>query len=216
MLQSKQPTIAKQPNKAEVRQPAQMQQAPELLWMWGRPQAVMRRALNDPRSLNAAKIAYLQRSVGNQALGQVKINSHSFPGRKDVRGESLQLTSGLTTSLELLQPTKLKKEDTEEQDVASLTERSQTESNTLLKGQIQRNSGDQPWYEAAGDWALGAIGGEFIDEQSFSQIGVDFVLSIIPYVDQVADARDLVAHIYRLGFNNTYANPGWTGVGGER
>ena len=36
------------------------------------------------------------------------------------------------------------------------------------------------WYEEAGEWALGAIGGEWMDEQSFGQIGVDFVLECRP------------------------------------
>jgi hypothetical protein len=58
--------------------------------------------------------------------------------------------------------------------------------------------------EDAGEWILGAIGGEFTDEPTYGQIGVDFVLSIIPGVDQVADARDLVAHIYRLGFRGEH------------
>lgn len=59
---------------------------------------------------------------------------------------------------------------------------------------------EQPWHE----WALSAIGGEFIDEPTFGQIGVDFVLSVIPIVDQVADARDLVAHVYRLGIRGEH------------
>jgi hypothetical protein len=70
MPQVKQSANAKQPNKAETRQRGQVQQAPELLSMWRRNPAVMRRALNDPRSRNASKIAYLQRTVGNQMLGQ--------------------------------------------------------------------------------------------------------------------------------------------------
>ena len=78
-------------------------------------------------------------------------------------------------------------------------------SQGVAPGFIQADNGeDQPWYERAGSWALGAIGGEFIDEPTFSQIGVDFVLSIIPVVDQVADARDLVAQVYHLGFRGEY------------
>jgi hypothetical protein len=63
---------------------------------------------------------------------------------------------------------------------------------------------EQPWYEEAGEWVLGAIGGEFIDEPTFGQIGADFVLSVIPVVDQVADARDLAAHVYRLGIRGEH------------
>ncbi|MDP9351967.1 MAG: DUF4157 domain-containing protein [Chloroflexota bacterium] len=71
----------------------------------------------------------------------------------------------------------------------------------LLQAQ---GEGGQTWYEAAGEWTLVAIGGEFMDEPTFGQIGSDFVLSVIPGVDQVADARDLSAHVYRLGFRGEY------------
>lgn len=71
----------------------------------------------------------------------------------------------------------------------------------LLQAQ---GEGGQTWYEAAGEWTPGALGGEFIDEPTFGQIGADFVLSVIPGVDQVADARDLSAHIYRMGFRGEY------------
>jgi hypothetical protein len=56
----------------------------------------------------------------------------------------------------------------------------------------------------AGAWLLGALGGEWVDEQTFSQIAVDFVLSVIPVVDQAADGRDLAAHVYRLGFKGEH------------
>jgi hypothetical protein len=48
------------------------------------------------------------------------------------------------------------------------------------------------------------MGGEFIDEPTFGQIGADFVLSVIPFVDQVADSRDLSAHVYRMGFRGEH------------
>jgi len=60
--------------------------------------------------------------------------------------------------------------------------------------------------DGVGEWIVGAIGGEFIDDPTYGQIGVDFILSVIPYVDQVADARDLIAHIWRLGFRGEYTN----------
>lgn len=60
--------------------------------------------------------------------------------------------------------------------------------------------------EDAGSWILGAIGGEFVDDPTYGQIAVDFVLSIIPYVDQAADVRDIIAHIYRLGFRSEYTS----------
>jgi hypothetical protein len=75
----------------------------------------------------------------------------------------------------------------------------------MLYGFIQAQDAEESsWYEDLGGWLLGAIGGEFIDDPTYGQIAVDFVLSIIPYVDQVADARDLVAHIYRMGFLEQY------------
>jgi hypothetical protein len=85
--------------------------------------------------------------------------------------------------------------------------RSQTGAATvslgIAPGTVQAEE-EESWYSAAGSWILGAIGGEFVDDPGFSQIAVDFVLSMIPYVDQVADARDLVAHIWRLGFRDEY------------
>jgi Domain of unknown function (DUF4157) len=75
----------------------------------------------------------------------------------------------------------------------------------MPSGLIQaEEEGGRPWYERTGAWLLGAVGGEFIDEQDFGQIGVDFVLSVIPIVDQVADARDLTAHLYRLGYKGEH------------
>lgn len=41
MPQAKQPIVAKQLNKAETRQNAQMQQAPEMLSMWGQNQILL-------------------------------------------------------------------------------------------------------------------------------------------------------------------------------
>lgn len=202
MSQSKQATIAKQPNKVEAKRPAQFPKTPELLAVWGQPPTVMRRLLADSRSLNAAKIAYLQRTIGNQALGQLKINSHPLPVHKNVEDESLYLTHGLAVPPTTLRPAKQQEIEPKDRNATGLQDRSQGELHFPLSGQIQRD--DQPWYEEAGEWALGAVGGEFIDEQSFSQIGVDFVLSVIPYVDQAADARDLTAHIYRLGFKGEY------------
>jgi len=75
----------------------------------------------------------------------------------------------------------------------------------IRPGTLQAQSEEeQPWYEETGEWVLGAIGGEFIDEPTFGQIGADFVLSVIPVVDQVADARDLAAHVYRLGIRGEH------------
>lgn len=75
----------------------------------------------------------------------------------------------------------------------------------VRRGSLQAQDADeQPWYRDAGEWALGAIGGEFIDEPTFGQIGADFVLSVIPVVDQAADARDLAAHVYRLGIRGEH------------
>lgn len=74
----------------------------------------------------------------------------------------------------------------------------------MPSGLIQAEEEGRSWYERTGAWLLGAVGGEFIDEQDFGQIGVDFVLSVIPIVDQAADARDLIAHLYRLGYRGEH------------
>lgn len=76
----------------------------------------------------------------------------------------------------------------------------------VAPGTVQRQDEEEE-EGGVGSWILGAIGGEFTDDPTYAQIGVDFVLSIIPYVDQVADARDIVAHIWRLGFRGEYADP---------
>lgn len=59
-----------------------------------------------------------------------------------------------------------------------------------------------------GEWLLGAIAGEWADDQSLGQIAVDFGLSVVPVVDQVSDVRDLSAHVYRLGFKGEHTQPG--------
>ena len=77
----------------------------------------------------------------------------------------------------------------------------------VAPGTVQAQDEEEAESGGIGSWILEAIGGEFIDDPTYGQIAVDFVLSIIPYVDQAADARDLVAHIWRLGFRGEYADP---------
>ncbi|WP_298890063.1 DUF4157 domain-containing protein [uncultured Serinicoccus sp.] len=45
----------------------------------------------------------------------------------------------------------------------------------------------------------GGLMGEFNEDPSFAEIGVDLGVSLIPVLDQVSDARDLSAHLWYLG-----------------
>jgi hypothetical protein len=72
MSQTKQSIIIRQSNKFEAKRSTQTQQASELLSMQGRYPTVMQRVLDNSCSLNAAKVAYLQRTIGNQRLHQAK------------------------------------------------------------------------------------------------------------------------------------------------
>ena len=58
------------------------------------------------------------------------------------------------------------------------------------------------------EWLLGALAGEFNSDPSASQIGTDLVVSVIPILDQVADARDILAHAYWMLFRGEYNSPG--------
>ncbi|MFO0802942.1 MAG: HNH/ENDO VII family nuclease [Gemmataceae bacterium] len=54
------------------------------------------------------------------------------------------------------------------------------------------------WLDDAWDWTVGTVQGDFNEDQSVSQIVVNMVLGLIPVVDQVLDARDLIANLYHL------------------
>lgn len=60
--------------------------------------------------------------------------------------------------------------------------------------------------EDPGFWGTigGGLAGEFIEDPTFAQIGVDTVVSVIPVLDQISDARDIVAHLYFMIFKDQY------------
>jgi len=69
-------------------------------------------------------------------------------------------------------------------------------------------------FQQALDTLVGAIQGEFNPEPTVDEIGVDLLLSLIPGLDQVADARDLVAHLYYMIAQREYISTGrWVGLG---
>ena len=60
---------------------------------------------------------------------------------------------------------------------------------------------------------LEGIAGEFIPNPSMCGMILDSGLSMIPYLDQVADIRDFVAHLYWILYRGEYDNPGrWISV----
>lgn len=52
--------------------------------------------------------------------------------------------------------------------------------------------------EAAFDWFWGVLQGDFKEDQTTGQIVVGTVISMIPFVDQVADIRDVVANLIHI------------------
>lgn len=52
--------------------------------------------------------------------------------------------------------------------------------------------------EAAIDWFWGVLKGDFEEEQTTSQIIVGTVISMIPFIDQIADLRDIVANLLNI------------------
>lgn len=52
--------------------------------------------------------------------------------------------------------------------------------------------------EAAWDWFLGMIEGDFSDDQTTGQIVVGTVISMIPVIDQIADIRDVIANLFHI------------------
>ena len=57
---------------------------------------------------------------------------------------------------------------------------------------------------AVGNWVLGAIAGDWSEDQTLGQILFDTVISLIPYVDQAADVRDITANLYQLVWKKKY------------
>lgn len=52
--------------------------------------------------------------------------------------------------------------------------------------------------EAAFDWFWGVLQGDFKEDQTTGQIVVGTVITMIPFVDQVADIRDVVANLIHI------------------
>lgn len=112
------------------------------------------------------------------------------------RPMSLQSAAGNRTTAELV--------DSLSGTSSGNSTQNQIESNDTSVPSANNELEEKSRWEEAGDWILGSIGGEFTDDPTYGQISADFVLSVIPYVDQAADARDLTAHIYRLGFRGEH------------
>lgn len=58
--------------------------------------------------------------------------------------------------------------------------------------------GSGGWLDSSLQWVWGVLEGDFKEDPSISQIIVRTVLTLIPYVDQVADVQDLTAALYKL------------------
>jgi ElaB/YqjD/DUF883 family membrane-anchored ribosome-binding protein len=51
------------------------------------------------------------------------------------------------------------------------------------------------------------LAGEYIEDPTYTMIGVDTVVSLVPYLDQASDVRDLTAHMYYLIVEEQYDRP---------
>jgi hypothetical protein len=59
----------------------------------------------------------------------------------------------------------------------------------------------------------GGVMGEFNQDPTFGKIGVDLILSVIPGIDQIADGRDIIAHLYYMIAQGQYRDPmRWLGL----
>lgn len=59
-------------------------------------------------------------------------------------------------------------------------------------------SGSRRRVEAAGEWIWETIQGDFNDEQTTGQVVTGTLISMIPFVDQICDVRDLVANCKKI------------------
>lgn len=71
------------------------------------------------------------------------------------------------------------------------------------------------WYYSVARTITSAVGGEFVDDPNMAGIVADTAIGLIPVFDQITDARDIAAHLYKLT-----TRPGevgrpmrWLGVG---
>ena len=63
---------------------------------------------------------------------------------------------------------------------------------------------------AAAEWLWEVIQGDFAEEQSTAQIATGTVISMIPFVDQLCDVRDVVANCRKI---NEDSSNKWAWVG---
>ncbi len=59
------------------------------------------------------------------------------------------------------------------------------------------------------DWIGGVLAGDFSDELSISQIVVRTTITMVPVVDQLADAQDLIAALYKLLWRKIQSTDVW-------
>jgi Domain of unknown function (DUF4157) len=69
----------------------------------------------------------------------------------------------------------------------------------------ESESGEDGWLDTI--WSVlqtigGGLLGEFNEDAGFAEIGVDLGVSLIPYLDQASDVRDLAAHLYFMTFRD--------------
>jgi restriction endonuclease fold toxin 5 of polymorphic toxin system len=57
-------------------------------------------------------------------------------------------------------------------------------------------------------WLGGALAGDFVEDPSAGQIVVNTIVTMIPGIDQIGDARDIVANLKKLIWDRRY-NDGW-------
>jgi hypothetical protein len=65
--------------------------------------------------------------------------------------------------------------------------------------------------EAAAQWIWEVIQGDFNDDQTTAQMATGMVISMIPFVDQVCDVRDVVANCKKI--NQDTSNWSFPNVG---
>lgn len=63
-------------------------------------------------------------------------------------------------------------------------------------------SGIQRKIEATGQWLWETLQGDFNDNQSTAQVVTGTVISMIPFVDQICDVRDLIANCKKIKEGN--------------
>ena len=68
------------------------------------------------------------------------------------------------------------------------------------------------WSDYALESLIDALAGEWVEDPTLLGMVGDLILGLIPYVDQAADVRDILAHLYYLTYGGEYDDP-WRWVG---